>query len=195
MSQESLPEEKLLNLIRKKKESNDLVPLATVSAVVNKEAQRDDKPPQKEFLKTFNQLLLFIFLGLAGFLVYEMMIEQEPPTISVRSVRSEKDLKTAFSDRQEERPFSFYEQQFLNRNIFEAPQKTADEAVKVSLANKFRVVGIVLGRIPEAVLEDVESKKTLFLHEGDIVEGAEILRIQEGKVVLRLDDEDIEIKP
>jgi hypothetical protein len=195
MSQESLPEEKLLNLIRKKKETNLSSHPATLSAVVNKQSSESGKRSRKDFLKIFNQFLLLVLLGLAGFLVYEMMFEVESIGRPARVVRSGEKTEISFFDRQEEKPFSYYEQQFLKRNIFEAAPKAVDETVKVSLANKFKVVGIVLGRIPEVVLEDVESKKTLFLHQGDRVDGAEVVRIQEGKVILRIDDEEIEIKP
>jgi hypothetical protein len=59
------------------------------------------------------------------------------------------------------------------------------------LIKDLRLVGIVPGDIPQAIIEDKRNNQTLFLKEGDMINDIEIKSISGGRVVLTRNDETV----
>jgi len=194
MPHEGLPEEKLLNLIRNGKAKESLEKKETRSASgeeVSSSPAKEEKA--KNFLAPINSLMLIIAVGLLGYLFYELFYEDksEEKVLEVVAVQPEQPAVLVLP---EEAPFSYYENQIKKRDIFERSEKgVVAVAADSALSKNFRLVGIVLGETPEAIVEDLPGKRTLFLHVGDSVEEAEIIRIEEGKVVFFYQDEEFEL--
>lgn len=93
--------------------------------------------------------------------------------------------------------FQAYQKLLTEKNIFTAP---AGETKKSSvsegptlreLVKDLRLVGIVPGDEPQAIIEDKKNGQTLFLKKGEQIEGIEIRQIQDGRVVLGFGEETI----
>jgi len=101
--------------------------------------------------------------------------------------------------------FEEYERVFIERDIFETTSsflgmpgadgmKTAEGLQPfVDLAEKYQVVGILVDQHPQAVLQDKKTKETLFLDAGDQLDGAVIDQIVDGKIILLLNDQKMEL--
>ena len=80
------------------------------------------------------------------------------------------------------------------KDLFE-PVSLAEGAVSVDAISKFRVVGIILDRDPQAVLQDRQQNRSVFVHKGDHVASFVVKDIREGKVVLSYQNHDWELMP
>ncbi len=193
------PEEKLLRLIRKK--NNDK------KDSEGRQGQPRTSPALAGILvkdigtKAFAVLEKTIIAGIiitAGYLCYDSFYirkdirnfmednENHPAQVEWKKIAAV-DIK----------PFEYYSAQFDKRDIFESPlqKKEGGEAAQApDITRNFKLVGIVLEpHMPEAIIEDVESKRTLFLHKGDKINSAVVEEILEGKVILTIDDQKIEL--
>ncbi len=110
------------------------------------------------------------------------------------------------------KPFSFYSEQIQKRDIFQLyvpvlEQKPVDTEVlqeqidpqnvhnPTEFVQNLRLVGIVLDQTPEAIIEDLQTNETLFLHKGDQIREGVIEEIQESKVVFNYYGQHVEIIP
>jgi hypothetical protein len=66
-------------------------------------------------------------------------------------------------------------------------------ALRSSLINKIRIVGIVLGDQPQVAIEVIKSQETLFLNLGDVIEDVRINGIFENKVIMEYKTNKIEM--
>ena len=66
------------------------------------------------------------------------------------------------------------------------------KAIEVSdMVSEFRLVGIIPGDEPQAIIEDKKSGQTLFLKKGERLAEVVIKEISEGRVVLGYNEETI----
>ncbi|MDP8266523.1 MAG: hypothetical protein P9M07_06210 [Candidatus Aceula meridiana] len=194
MSHEDLPEDKLLNLIRngKAKDSSEKKGLSP-SSVGPKPLRPVQEKKARNFLGPINRLMLIVVAGLLGYLCYELFYESKAEE-SILETAASQPAQPVTVIALEEKPLSYYENQIKKRDIFERPkQGVVATAADNALSKNFRLVGIVLGETPEAIVEDVLGKRTLFLHVGDKVEEAEIILIEEGKVTFFYQEEEFEL--
>ena len=90
-----------------------------------------------------------------------------------------------------------YESEIGRRDLFRSlKEEDASEEALTKAAPDFtktiKLVGIVLDQNPQAVLKDLETNQTLFLHPGQQIQGATLSEISEGKVILTYQDQKIE---
>jgi|CXWL01.1.fsa_nt_gi type II secretory pathway component PulC len=80
------------------------------------------------------------------------------------------------------------------RNIFEPIESSAAQSI-IDPTTRFKITGIILDREPQAVLQDLDKGKSVFVGQGDRLAGFLIKHIQEGKVILSLEGREWELKP
>ncbi len=96
----------------------------------------------------------------------------------------------------QQRPLNEYEIISEKKDIFnpswnsDTRQKNSSEAMvdETKLAdfmNRFKLVGVVLDKNPQAVIEDDSTGQSLFLYKGQSIDGATIEDIKEGRVKIR----------
>jgi hypothetical protein len=103
--------------------------------------------------------------------------------------------------------FDGYEQVFEKRDVFASLSKFSFDPSGdgggipggmqqfIDLAEKYQVVGILVDQQPQAILQDKKTKDTVFLSVGDRVDGAVIDQIVEGKIILLLNGQAVELTP
>ncbi|MFA5059221.1 MAG: hypothetical protein WC676_01155 [Candidatus Omnitrophota bacterium] len=193
------PEERLLKLIRKKdfKASSDGV-LAKAGGPAADASVEDQE--SGDWAKIFNKVLVFAAFALICYAAYEFLYakkEINDPAKDQSVVLPEADMVKITS--QQPKPYSYYEQQLKRRDIFESPvyksgnQDAKPVASSSELTKNLRLVGIVLDEKPEAIIEDVELKETMFVHKGESVKDAVVDEIKQGKVILIYRDQKIEL--
>lgn len=93
--------------------------------------------------------------------------------------------------------FTEYQKLLTEKNIFTPPVKEGEKPLVPEgpplreLVKDLRLVGIIPGAEPQAIIEDKKNGQTLFVKKGEQIEGIEIKQIQEGRVVLGLGEETI----
>ncbi len=60
-------------------------------------------------------------------------------------------------------------------------------------ASRFRLVGILAGDNPQAILEDSQTQRTIYATRGQLIEGILVESVETGKVVLSADGEHFDI--
>lgn len=60
-------------------------------------------------------------------------------------------------------------------------------------AARFRLVGIISGANPQAIIEDTQTQRTIYASKGQLIEGILVESVTEGKVVLFSDGERFDI--
>jgi hypothetical protein len=99
----------------------------------------------------------------------------------------------------ESAPESFvdYEKLIKEKNIFTSAQPEKGKAAIQqgetlrAMTKDLKLVGIMPGDEPQAIIEDKKSSQTLFLKEGEMINDVEVKKIMTGKVVLGYGDEQI----
>jgi len=189
MTKENLPEEKLLRLIRLKKTDKEKQPSRSL-------AQTKRSFDVKAFLGIVNGILTIAALGLTGFLIYHLffvlnekknIVLDTPAPVKAEAVESR---QVVF----EKKPFEYYKNQFAKRDLFERPLDQVAANASSDLTKRYKLVGIVLGEIPEAIVEDLTTKNTMFVHEGERLDAVEVKKIEEGRIIFLQEGLEIELK-
>jgi len=106
--------------------------------------------------------------------------------------------------------YGHYREQLQKRDVFQFPEdKPTAASKKVSVkkavkslvskapkavsVNSLKLVGIILDKNPEAIVEDPKKRETLFLRKGDEIEGAIVEEILEGKVIFLYEGRKVEL--
>ena len=211
MSQSVTSEEKLLKLIRKKEQSNKTGKKRGILQEFLFGTEGFDgsfKFLNRFFIILICLSLLIIFSKLL--FVKESTIEFSAPKGKESVDKEPSELHLAIPE-----PFESYDEIIKKRNIFEfeteeskqpsevvpspeappspppPPEPVAQTTIQ-DVTRNLKLVGIVLTKEPEAVVEDSEKNETLFLHKGDQVNGAAIEEIKEGLVVFTLNGQRME---
>lgn len=188
---ENLPEEKLLKLIRGKKGDK---PAPSGKSLAKSGERR--LPEGKYFFILFNALLIVAAVALAGSLVYRVffspkenksLLVEAPPLAEI----GEDEPKNIISDKP---PFQYYKNQFSKRDLFERPLDQVAANASVDLTKRYKLVGIVLGAVPEAIIEDLGTRTTVFVHEGEMLDAVQVKKIEEGRVVFLQEGLEVELK-
>ncbi len=132
---------------------------------------------------------------LAGYLIYHFqIISKDKGQISLsRNITINQVLPETlvFS---EPKPFDYYAQQLSKKNIFVLPaplvvKERPNEVIThpkpdpMLFMKNLNLVGIVVDEKPLAVIEDLETKETLFLYSGDHLRDAVVEKITTNKVI------------
>ena len=98
---------------------------------------------------------------------------------------------------------SYYMDKVTARDIFnvgapESKEKTKEEdaaLVEETLSKKFSLVGIAWSDNPEAMVEDVESKRTHFVKRGQTInQDVKVVAVFKDRVVLSYQDKEFEVR-
>ena len=202
-------EERLLSIIRKKKH-----PAKDEQADVKKDKESGRKESESskirngfnfDVLKWSNRILLA-----ASFLIFIYIFHQY-----IEGRGKENVLLTSLERMKNEekksekvhvpkisfpagKPFSFYQEKIQQRDIFQAPwdkpkeNAPADASLTSDLNKQLKLVGILLDEDSKAIMENVQTKETVFLSVGDNIVGATLEEIREDKVIFRVNDEKVE---
>ena len=97
--------------------------------------------------------------------------------------------------------FEEYTLQIHGRRIFQSPlgrekAPISSLAVNVSEVTKnLKLMGIVLDKDPLAIIKDMQMNQNVFVHRKDQINGAVVEDILEGKVILNIQDQRVELLP
>lgn len=204
------PEEKLLRLIRgRTKKGPDKKNLAGSPVLQKTKISPGFLNPLKKLLKSkfknildFRFLNIFLVLLLITFFAYSVFNIVKPTGGRVNHIS-----ETVTSDKEgqqikinQPKDYGYYYRQFSKRDIFNAPSIADDAnapATGVSLKDatkNFRLVGIILDKQPQAVIEDKTTNTTYFLGKGENLNNLKVKEILESKVIVVYGTEEIELE-
>lgn len=204
MEQHAASEEKLLKLIRKKEKSSTEKDAGKKKGQESLVQQRNSgSKASANFWRLLN-ILLVCSLVIIAWLVVEKYMSQEETQVFENTKSEAEDAATAVQPLELPQPksFNFYKQELERYDFFQAPwEAPAPKAAETAavpvydLSKDFKLVGIVLDKKPQAIIEDLESKQTYFLHVGDSIRNAVVKEIHEGKVVFSYNGQTVELVP
>lgn len=217
MDKGSSPEEKLLKLIRGRSKISEqsrkgklYSPKAKAMPAVKKDVVSENfLRPADNFLKNkilpllkFKTLNLFLFALLVVFIIHLTFQVINPIRNRIQKISKEANAeqeKIADVEIPQAKDYDYYYEQFSKKDIFDAPlSETGTDTSGTSTSAKdaiknLKLVGIMLGEKPEAIIEDTKDKTTLFLHKGEKLDKLEIKDIQESKIIVIYDGEEFEL--
>lgn len=195
MKEDSLPEEKLLKLIRGQKS----FPSQTNKIPLNDIELKKKSLAIKETLQRFTfinlptlqiqRILLVIFIlscfYLAGSFIYPLMglISFKMPTVKEESFK-EPDLNI------EIKPYEFYLNSIAGRQIFKSiassfdSSQTGENLNNVDAVKDINLIGVVKGEGLQAIVEDKKNQKTYYLTKGQSFGEFQVEEIEETKVIV-----------
>lgn len=197
------PEEKLLKLIRRKREPVPPSARGKGGGPGAAKAHPDKKRDPVHLLDPVNVMLMLLSAGLAAYFAVNSFFFNRRQDVSLRVESGVSSGGTAVEaiGPPEPKPFHVYERKWEQRDLFEMPWERAGgedgaiEETAVDLSAQLKVVGIVLDADPKAVVEDVKTKQTFFLSQGDSIAGAVLESILEDKVIFIYHNKTVEFVP
>ena len=214
MVKDSSPEEKLLNLIRKRRKpkeeklakkspKSDLY-LSHLKSSYQKQrfpVSSEDKTINVSKFKFVKKILFFVIILSFICILYIISTSTNYRNLKSASTRDKSADSSTTLELTEPKPYMHYSQQFNKRDIFKSRFLGGDDIGAYSsagterLLKTIKVVGIILDDIPQVIIEDTKEKKTYFLNKGDFFNQFLVEDILEGKAILSLDGEKVELVP
>ena len=221
--QSSTPERQLLKLIEEKKKSSSLaskgsmrkgLSFFSLGAIRGRLSFLEEKLKRilsgglSLDLSSINKLLIVVVLGTLFILIFNFIDSM---------LGLEKQVEASFKIEGKEPAFKFqdvsilkkpayYLEQARKRDIFNLASKTVPKQTPKELGiqevkevteekDNLRLVGISWSDDPDAMIEDLRSKRTFFVKRGStIINGIEVVAIFRDKVVLRYKGKELELK-
>jgi type II secretory pathway component PulC len=195
------PEEKLLRLIKDKKNRSNVPPAQDQPdepvGLKNREFSAFDLIFKKyaSWLDTRKISAVVLFISCVYFL---SVFRYTPQASGVKSAKSSElthealnatieapvnaqnqDLKPQISE-----PIALFG--FIHAPQAQSPtqQEELSTAVAEDFASQMNLIGIISGENPQAILEDKKTQKTYYVTKGQIIGSAQIEDIQENKIIL-----------
>lgn len=211
MAKDFSPEEKLLNLIKQKKRHEPAVPETPVteeqSPVAVKEtaggpSQKETGSPFSKFnlsnitnlahIKMLNTVLFAILILIIIYFLVDVLIVPSDKTLVLNG---ERERPQRISGDVDQKPFSYYSKSLSGKEIFkplvrEERSRPSHEAPPEEIISNFALLGIVSGKIPQAIIEDRKQKKRFFLKEGQSSGGLFLHSIDDGTVTVEFRGEE-----
>ena len=185
---DNLPEEKLLKLIRRQRIEGE-------RAAEKAGTGTKKKFEGKFFLGVVNAALFLCATGLLGYLGYRSFFKTDETKAAIEAVTASAEAAPAPPmPETAPPPLEVYQAQFNKRDLFERPLEQVAVNASVDLTKRYKLVGIVLGEKPEAIVEDLTSRNTLFIHEGEMLDAVQVKKIEEGHVILLQEGLEVELK-
>ena len=192
MHEHSTPEERLLKLIRKGPRPSALAGAKKKDSLWGTASKDSDQ----NFFKPLERFLVIVIALFFLYIVYIFFFTGQDPravlTQAEKSFQKEEFEKIVVA---EVRPSAYYTLPVQQRNIFgnSSSVPVIAAASVPELTRNLKLVGIILGKTPEAVIEDTEGKQTFFLKKGESFKNAIVEEIQEKKVILLVGGQRIEL--
>ena len=204
MPEEISPEEKLLRLIRKKERpshQNDTAANPAEAPRSQASSKTEKKKENKQLLLVLEKLLFLACVVLLVYAAYEFLfVRMDIGRILKEKIPKPEDLiieEVPIS--QNRQPYIYYAEQIKKRDIFESPlykkenENPVPQTTVSDITRSLRLVGIVLDKNDEAIIEDLESRQTFFVHKGDHIKDAVVEEIQESKIILLYNNQRVEL--
>lgn len=194
MSDNIIPEEKLLRLIRGQKK-----PEPTLLKTIRK------APPQfnaasasnAASLLTAHKIMALILAASAVYLVSSIILP-----VDKGQIRANKYTQPVFAGAKEAAPQNSYEDYLENirgRQIFNEPSASArlpDQPAGIANNDAFKditLVGIIAGDPLQAIIEDKKMQKTYYVTKGQNIGDLQVADILEGKIILSYQGKNFEL--
>lgn len=193
-----LPETRLLNLIKRK---NNFKPQAPKKKHKFKSwFFLQGRAINREFLALSHKVLKIVLLCLIGYFILTFLFPLlweaglREPEVSDSEIAESLAEDVAVKLPQAE-DYQAYLKHINSRQLFETDfAKSALQAEsEVNLSEKFSLVGIISGDIPQAVIENKQAQKTYYLKEGESFSGIKVEQINEGKVSINYHGRQVEL--
>jgi len=208
MEKKITPEEKLLKLI----ENPTVVDLPkralkkigfSFSGIKKWLAAIKDIGPKKKIEELLtpgfvNRALMVISVVLTLYLVFDFF-KESPNLNKVYALGSTKQARQKKTELASILNFSDYIDQINQRDIFHFKSVKKEEPALqtkemfLSLLSNIRLVGIIWGKFPQAMIEDKQENKTLLLNPGDEIGKIKIKQILRDRVILGYEDLEMEL--
>lgn len=203
MSDNILPEEKLLRLIRGNKNNGMAVNKADKETAVDLKTTPKFYSPYlfQRLALIFNLRIILWVLFIAA--CFYSAIAFIYPWIGLQGVKfsqvtPEEISKFDNTTVKNVAPSEFYLEGIGNRRIFASPakQEIYKEPLKGApqdLLKDISLLGIVSGESPQAIIEDKKTQKTYYLNKGQFIGELQITDIKEGKIILDFNGQSFEL--
>lgn len=213
MTKEFSPEEKLLNLIKKKRHEpaapetpvTDERGPAAVKETAGGPSQKEIGSPFSKFnlsnitnlahIKILNTVLFAILIVIIIYFLVDVLIVPSDKTLVLNG---ERERPQRILGDIEQKPFSYYSKSLSGKEIFkplvrEERSRPSYEAPPEEMISSFALLGIVSGKIPQAIIEDRKQKKRFFLKEGQSSGGLFLRSIDDGTVTVEFRGEEFSL--
>ena len=156
-------------------------------------------------LKILNRILLILIILSLGYNVVQFFLPAQKAELVIAQALEAKDEFINGITLAQNKPFAENENILEPRDIFRpawikeetfaggTASQVPNLSSSVEVLEELKLVGIVLDKIPQAIIEDRQTRQTFFLHPGDTIKGAKISAIQAGRVNLNLGDQTLEL--
>ena len=156
---------------------------------------------EKNVLKALRLSFILLSSILAVYTFYQIFFISTAN--SVYETPREKNLKSADSvlipQWKPARSFEEYTPQMQGRSIFQSPaerKKTPMPSPDVNAAEvtkNLKLTGIVLDKDSQAIIKDIQTNQNVFIRRGGHINGAVVEEILEGKVILNIQNQRVEL--
>lgn len=211
MQRDISPEEKLLSIIKGKqaRPDSDKAPMPEAK---NPRAGMVDAPGKKlddfickvlknDFfknsifdpgtLRVFNKYMVIALVIIASYFILDMLlVKPARNAASVISIVSSSRMPVPITEKAmpiETKNYSYHSGKIAEKNIFSGSAygqgDSPDGAASDDAAN-IKLVGIVPGENPQAIIEDTKNQKTYYLIKNQSVNDINVEDVSEGKVIL-----------
>lgn len=156
-------------------------------------------------LKIFKYCLILIICFKIGAFGFRLFTDNERSSVAMASIDQRENILLNDAVLPQQRPLNEYENIIAKRDIFSPswiqPETLVDANAALTPAvstgsdvmQYLKVVGIILGDHPQAIIEDSQTRQTYFLQKGESIKGATIEDIKKGRVALNFGGQIIEL--
>lgn len=197
------PEEKLLRLIRKGAKKETILNSPDYHPANAETKSAFTRPGHKWFRKhlsflSVRSILNTVFIISCLYLISTLLY----PYFGLREIKpAQKEgalpLVLETESRADIVSFDSYLKDINQREIFSNVAAARDaqpgSILNAELIKDIDLIGVILDKIPQAVIEDRKAQRTYYVTEGQYVGELQIEDIQEGKVILTLDGQRFEL--
>jgi len=199
MDKDLTPEERLLKLIKSPKpEAEDKGAGVESGEPVVEKIHKGQRPIKMDV--NVNGILTValaavLIVGIGGLILKKVFFSQDIQNISVEKTLSASKVKQN-PNTPKTKSFSHYSSQIKKRQLFkplvaQRPKTIKQEPeVKIEdLAKTLKLMGIVDGNPPQAIIEDSKTKQTHFVSEKDKIGKLTVGEVKNGRVILKLEEQ------
>ncbi len=195
MQEHISPEEKLLKLIRHKDRASPKEGEAKKSSgsALKNPAHLARGEKAVNVIKALDKILLIAASVLSLYIGYEFFFTGKDASALIKEpveiVKDAGDNSAPIVKVTAPKPSEYYTQPAQARDLFDTALSKKTNEIKAGssvpeLTKSLRLVGVILGEVSEAVIEDTESRQTFFLRKGESFKNAVIEEIEESKVII-----------
>lgn len=212
MQENSSPEEKLLELIKKGANS----PKEILPEPPKKEKPAEEPVPKPKsipsvskrvrarYTKSFSVLNKFLVVLVVCVIVYMVLAYIKNPYKSKTEISSEVEIETSgelLEDTPASSPISHYVEILGGRQMFKLyevpkPKPVGPPKPRVTLQQllaAYTFIGVIFGDVPQAIIEEKRTGQSFYLTAGQYLGEIKIEKIERGKITVSYEDEMMDV--